>query len=49
MCVTRVAGDAKMTELHDVVVKQGGGQQIIFWIGFLEIFRFSVMLISDFL
>eukprot|EP00961_Rhodomonas_salina_P270763 3658719-Rhodomonas_salina.1 len=38
--VTKSFGDAKMTTLHDVAVKQGSMQQLLVWLGFLEIFGF---------
>jgi len=38
--VTKTFGAAKMTELHDVAVKQGAMQQLLVWLGFIEIFGF---------
>jgi len=38
--VGKTFGAAKMTELHDVAVKQGAMQQLLVWLGFLEIFGF---------
>jgi len=38
--VTKTFGDAKMTTLHDVAVKQGSMQQLLVWLGLLEIFGF---------
>jgi hypothetical protein len=36
--VTRTFGDAKVTALHDAAVKQGAMQQLLIWLGLLEIF-----------
>ncbi len=36
--VTRTFGDAKITALHDAAVKQGAMQQLLLWLGLLEIF-----------
>mmetsp|Transcript_45353 Transcript_45353/g.92651 ORF Transcript_45353/g.92651 Transcript_45353/m.92651 type:complete len:125 (-) Transcript_45353:121-495(-) len=38
--VTKTFGDAKMMALHDAAVKQGAMQQLLVWLGFLEIFGF---------
>ncbi len=35
---TGIANGAKMTALHDTMVKQGAMGQILVWIGFLEVF-----------
>jgi hypothetical protein len=38
--VVKTFGGAKMTTLHDAAVKQGAMQQLLVWLGFLEIFGF---------
>ena len=38
--VIKTFGPAKMTALHDVAVKQGAMQQLLVWLGFIEIFGF---------
>mmetsp|Transcript_5349 Transcript_5349/g.10741 ORF Transcript_5349/g.10741 Transcript_5349/m.10741 type:complete len:125 (-) Transcript_5349:98-472(-) len=36
--VTKVIGSAKMTGVHDILVKQGAMGQILLWVSFLEVF-----------
>lgn len=36
--VTKTFGDLKVTALHDAAVKQGALQQLLLWLGLLEIF-----------